>query len=131
MLDEATPGRPAPSRLRTEAAIRRLLFIPDSEGPPEREVERLFTTSLALSAMRCIFTYMLVPVVLPAVGVLTKATPGIGALLSALALVFDIKAIRSFWWARDSRRWMMTWLYLALIVFVFYLMVLDLHRLHL
>jgi len=112
--------------------MRRLLFI--SEGaarPSESDVERVFSLSLALSAMRCVFTYMLIPVLVPAVGALAGAGPIIGALLSALALVFDVRAVRAFWQAGDSRRWTMSALYLFITLFVIYLLVLDLTRVHL
>lgn len=111
--------------------MRRLLFIPEAAAPPtDSDVERLFSSSLALSATRCIFTYMVLPVVVPAVGALAGFGPVIGGLLSALALVFDVRAIRAFWWARDSRRWTMTWLYLVVIAFVLFLLAIDLGRVH-
>lgn len=90
----------------------------------------MFTTSLALSALRCIFTYMILPVAVPAIGALAGFGPVVGILLSALALVFDVRAIRAFWRAGDSRRWTMTWLYLVIIAFVLVLLAIDLSRLH-
>lgn len=112
--------------------MRRLLFIPEAGAQPtESEVERVFSTSLALSAMRCIFTYMVLPILVPAISALAGLGPVIGVFLSALALVFDVRAIRAFWWAGDSRRWVMTWLYLFVIVFVIYLLVLDLTKVRL
>ncbi len=121
-----------PRRSQSECAVRRLLFIPEGAArPTESEVERVFSISLALSAMRCIFTYMVMPLLLPAIGVLAGAGPVIGALLSAVALVFDVRAIRAFWSADDPRRWSMTALYLFVIVFVLVLLALDLTRVHL
>jgi len=112
--------------------MRRLLFI--SEGvacPSESDVERVLSTSLALSAMRCIFTYMIMPVLVPTIGALAGAGPVIGALLSALALVFNVRAVRTFWQAADSRRWAMSALYLFITLFVIYLLALDLTRVRL
>lgn len=112
--------------------MRRLLFI--SEGaacPSESDVERVLSTSLALSAMRCIFTYMIMPVLVPTIGALAGAGPVIGALLSALALVFNVRAVRAFWQAADSRRWAMSALYLFITLFVIYLLALDLTRVRL
>ncbi len=112
--------------------MRRLLLIPDGGGAPTAAaVERVFSTSLGLSALRCIFTYMVLPIVAPALGTVAGAGPVVGALLSALALVFDVRAIRAFWWADDPRRWLMTWLYAVVIVFLVYLLVIDLGRVHL
>lgn len=123
---------PPPGGEGADAFMRRVLFIPEAASPPTgSEVERVFSTSLALSATRCIFTYMILPVAVPAVGALAGFGPVIGALLSALALVFDVRAIRAFWWARDSRRWTMTWLYLVVIAFVLVLLAIDLTRIRL
>jgi hypothetical protein len=111
--------------------MRRLLFIPEGAArPTDAQVERVFSLSLALSAMRCIFTYMVMPLLLPAIGALAGAGPVVGALLSAVALVFDVRAIRAFWWADDPRRWSMTALYAFVIIFVLVLLGLDLTRIH-
>ena len=121
-----------PPHPAAEAAMRRLLLIPEGAvAPSDAEVERVFSTSLALSATRCIFTYMILPLAVPAIGALAGFGPAIGAMLSVLAFVFDVRAIRAFWWADDSRRWVMTALYLVVMVFVVYLFVLDVSHLHL
>ena len=132
-VEESTRvGPPAPGHPADNAAMRRLLFIPDGpEAPTAAAVERAFSASLALSGLRCIFTYMLLPVVAPVLGVLAGAAPVVGALLSAVAIVFDVRAIRTFWWAADPRRWLMTVLYGVVIVFLVYLLVVDLGRVHL
>ncbi len=112
--------------------MRRLLLIPEGAcRPTESDVERVFSLSLALSATRCIFTYMLFPLVAPALGAMAGVGPVVGVFLSVIAFVFDVRAIRAFWWARDPRRWPMTWLYLVVMLFVIYLLVLDLTRVHL
>jgi hypothetical protein len=43
-----------------------------------------------------------------------------------VALVFDVRAIRSFWRVDHPQRWLMTVLYLVVICFVTYLLVRDL-----
>ncbi|MGH7666317.1 MAG: hypothetical protein ACREN1_03260 [Candidatus Dormibacteria bacterium] len=131
-MERTTQVQPPPTDHRSaDAFIRRVLLIPDGCVPPsDSEVERVFTASLALSALRCVFTYMVFPLVVPAVGAFAGFGPVIGACLSGLALVFDVRAIRAFWLASDPRRWMMTWLYLAVIAFVLYLLAIDIGRAH-
>ncbi|MDA8333044.1 MAG: hypothetical protein M0027_17900 [Candidatus Dormibacteraeota bacterium] len=131
---DQTGAAPTSVRDRTQAecAVRRLLFISEADPrPSDAEVERVFSLSLALSAMRCIFTYMVMPFLLPTIGALAGAGPVVGVFLSAVALVFDVRAIRAFWRADDPRRWSMTALYLFVIVFVLVLLALDLHSIHL
>ena len=86
----------------------------------------MFTTSMALTGLRCVFTYMFLPILTPALG--TVVGPVIGVPLSALAFVFDIRAIRSFWRVNHPQRWLMTVLYLVVAGFVTYLLVSDLAK---
>jgi hypothetical protein len=113
-----------------EAAVRRILCIPQgAPQPTEAETSRMFTVSMAMTGVRCVFTYGIVPVMTPALGAV--AAPWIGIPLSLLALVFDVRGIRSFWRANHAQRWLMTVLYLVVMGFVTYLLVRDLvHLVH-
>ncbi len=112
---------------RTESLVRRVLRVPT--GPPRASDEaanRLFSTSIALSALRCLFTYIFVPVVVPVLGLSVAASPAIGIPLSVLALVFDVRAVRRFWMADHAWKWRMTVLYALLMAMVSALFVIDL-----
>ena len=113
-----------------EAAVRRILCIPQgATRPTESETSRVFTVSMAMTGVRCVFTYGIVPVMTPALGAV--AAPWIGIPLSLLALVFDVRGIRTFWRAYHPQRWLMTVLYLVVMGFVTYLLVRDLiHLIH-
>ncbi len=120
-MDEATiPQQPA-----AEAVVRRLLCIPACPAKPDNDdTSRMFTASMALTGLRCIFTYMFLPILTPALGAVVG--PVIGVPLSAVAIVFDVRGIRSFWPADHPQRWLMTVLYLVVMGFVTYLLVRDL-----
>ena len=110
--------------------MRRLLAVP--YGRPqarEDQANRLFSVSIALSATRCLFTYVLLPVVTPLIGPSTNAGPEIGIPLSILALVFDVRALRRFWLADHRWRWKMTVVYGLLMILVTALLVWDITRL--
>ncbi len=127
MEDAAATQEPAPSYPAVEAAMRRILCLsPECARPGVNDTSRMFTTSMALTGLRCVFTYMFLPILTPALG--TVVGPVIGVPLSALAFVFDIRAIRSFWRANHPQRWLMTVLYLVVAAFVTYLMVSDLAK---
>jgi hypothetical protein len=81
---------------------------------------------MALSGLRCLLSYVVLPFVLPLAGVATGAAPAIGVPIALLALVFDVRGIRRFWLADNSHRWAMTALYLAVMVLVTVLLVGDL-----
>lgn len=127
MDDAAINQDPAPSYPAAEVAVRRILCLsPGCARPAADDTSRMFTTSMALTGLRCIFTYMLLPVLTPALG--TVVGPVIGVPLSLLALVFDVRAIRSFWRVNHPQRWLMTVLYLVVAGFVTYLLVSDLAK---
>ncbi|MHB8332143.1 MAG: hypothetical protein ACYDEA_08100 [Candidatus Dormibacteria bacterium] len=123
-MDEATIT-PQPA---TEAVMRRLLCLPACPTKLDTDdTSRMFGASMALTGLRCIFTYMFLPILTPALGAVVG--PVIGVPLSAVAIVFDIRGIRSFWRADHPQRWLMTVLYLVVMGFVTYLLVRDLTHL--
>ncbi len=116
------PPRPS----GTETVVRRILRVP--LGPPKASddaANRLFSTSIALSALRCLFTYIFVPVLVPVLGMSVADSPAIGIPLSLLALVFDVRAVRRFWLADHAWKWRMTGLYSLLMAMVTALLVID------
>lgn len=111
---------------RTETVVRRVLRTP--VGPPRASddaANRLFSTSIALSALRCLFTYIFVPVAVPVLGLSVADSPAVGIPLSLLALVFDVRAVRRFWLADHAWKWRMTVLYGLLMAMVSALFVID------
>ncbi|MGA8297706.1 MAG: hypothetical protein WB770_11745 [Acidimicrobiales bacterium] len=126
-LAEADAHYPVPVRSRKDEVVRRLLAIP--EGAPvlsATQAQRSFSVAMVLSGLRCLFSYVIVPVVLPLLGLAVGAAPYIGVPVALLALVFDVRGIRRYWLANSSHRWAMTWIYLAVIVLVLFLLVHDL-----
>jgi hypothetical protein len=73
-------------------------------GPASRdEAARVFSTSIAISAVRCLLAYIVFPWVLPAVGVARGIGPGIGVVVGLVAVAFNVASIRRFW--RADHRW--------------------------
>lgn len=73
---------------------------------------------MLISAFRCLLSYIVLPVITPALGVAAGAGPAIGIPVGVLALVFDVMGIRRFWVARHRLRWPMTAIYLAVMAMV-------------
>jgi hypothetical protein len=104
----------------------RLLRIPDDRPPiDESETHRIFSASIFLSALRCLMSYIFLPVLLPAIGVARGVGPAIGIPIGILALTFDYLGIRRFWMARHRHRWAFTALYAVVGGMVFTLVVVD------
>jgi len=114
-------------RSSADVAMRRLLRVPDVR--PTRQANeaahRLFSTSILLSATRCLLGYVIFPIAAPALGAAAGFTPIIGIPLGLLALVFDVRGIRRFFVADHRWRWPITGLYLAVVVLVVILLVRD------
>lgn len=103
--------------------MRRLLRIPDHpKKVRERDVQRLFSTSILISAIRCVLSYIVFPILAPTLGAITKVGAAIGIPIGIIALVFDVRAVRRFWLANHKYRWPFTIIYgivIALVVALF------------
>jgi hypothetical protein len=116
----------SPERSRADQTMRRLLRVPEDRAPiDESETHRIFSASIFLSALRCLLSYIVLPVVLPAVGLARGVGPAIGIPIGILALTFDYLGIRRFWLADHRQRWAFTALYAVVGAMVFTLLVVD------
>ena len=116
----------APPRSKYDEAMRRLLRVPTDQAPiDESETHRIFSASIFLSALRCLLSYIVLPVILPAIGVAKGVGPAIGIPIGILALTFDYLGIRRFWLADHRQRWAFTALYAVVGSMVLALVVVD------
>jgi hypothetical protein len=116
----------APERSRADQTMRRLLRVPDDRAPiDESETHRIFSASIFLSALRCLLSYIVLPVVLPAIGLARGVGPAIGIPIGLLALTFDYLGIRRFWLADHRQRWAFSALYAVVGTMVLVLLIVD------
>ena len=124
-VDITPRGARAPGS-RADGAMRRLLFVPG--GAPvarDQSAHRMFSLGIALSALRCLLSYVVFPILTPVIGVATGVAPVIGIPIAVLALVFDVVGIRRFWLANHRWRWGMTVIYATVMGMVGALLVAD------
>ena len=76
--------------------------------------DRGFTFAILLSALRCTAQYVILPFILPWLGVAASIPPWLTLALSAIALISLVRNLRYLWRRRYSRRW--SYLGLALVV---------------
>jgi hypothetical protein len=126
--DQATQAGPAPTieRPKADRFMRRVLRIPEEGRPrPESDTHRIFGASILLSATRCLLSYVVLPILLPAVGLAKGVGPYIGIPIGVLALTFDFLGIRRFWLADHHQRWLFTAIYAVVGAMVLTLVVVD------
>ncbi|MEX0865394.1 MAG: hypothetical protein WD269_11070 [Acidimicrobiia bacterium] len=66
---------------------------------------RSTTTAIVLSGIRCIITYLLVPILAPFFGLLESVAPRLNITLSVFAIVMGVSGVRRFWIADHRARW--------------------------
>ena len=115
-----------PLRGRADRVMRRLLLVPERPPRPSaRSTQRLFSTGILLSALRCLLTYVLLPILAPLLGVAAGVAPEVGLPLAVVALGFDVVGMRRFFVAEHRSRWAMAGIYAAVMALVVALMVID------
>ena len=131
MSNSAAAVRADTARLaRAEPVIRRLLLVPEKQPSASRRAgeaaaHRMFNVSIALSGLRCLLGYVVLPVITPALGAAARVGPVIGIPIGVVALVFDVMAVRRFWVADHRWRWGISGIYLAVMAMVLVLLVRD------
>lgn len=86
---------------------------------------RAFSTSIVISGIRCVLTYVIFPWVLPLLHVANGVGPGVGFVVGTVAIWFNVASIRRFWRARHRWRWAVTALNGGVIVLLAILLVID------
>ncbi|MFQ5558015.1 MAG: hypothetical protein ACE5GB_10980 [Acidimicrobiales bacterium] len=92
----------------------------------DESVERTFSISILISAVRCTLTYVIFPWILPLLGIAGGVGPGIGLVIGTVAIVANAFTIRRFWAARHRYRVPVTVLSAGIIVLLVVLVVVDL-----
>jgi hypothetical protein len=93
------------------------------------KAERVVSTSILISALRCSLTYVILPFVAPIIGITGNLGPALGITISIVAIVANVFSIRRFW--RADHRWKVqyTVLAVAIIIAMFVLMAQDISEL--
>lgn len=123
--DKATLDRPDVSETASDARprpaadrfMRKLLRVESTArtATMERSAHRYLQVSMIISGIRCLITYLLIPIAVPIIGLSRTVSAPIGLLLSAIAVVTGLVSLRKFWRSDNRYRWM----YTAFILVVF------------
>jgi hypothetical protein len=97
----------------------------DDRAASEAAAQRAFSTSILVSATRCLLTYVVLPFVAPALGVAADVGPGLGITIGLVAIGSNVLTIRRFHAAQHRWRWAYTVIAVCVVVALGVLMAED------
>jgi hypothetical protein len=122
--------RKPPARSAADMRMRRLLRIADdSPRGSARGAENAFSTSLLISAVRCLLTYVVLPIVGPIVGLAGNVGPAVGLVVGVVSGVAIVASMRRFFRADHRWRWRYSVIGGIILVFLVVSAVVDVGRL--
>lgn len=93
------------ARSAADVRARRLLRIPDGPRGSRADAESAFSKSVFISAARCLFTYLLLPLLGPVLGLTGSVGPVLGLVVGTVSIVAITASIRRFFRADHRWRW--------------------------
>lgn len=90
---------------------------------------RAFRVSVIISGIRCVATYLLVPVLVPVMSFAGVLAAPLGIVLCIVAVVSGIAGVRRFWIADHRAKWMYTWFMVAVFGILGIALIADISRL--
>lgn len=112
--ETASEGRVQPTARAKEPAadrfMRSLLRVDGtrSRATSERSAHRYLRLSMVITGIRCLITYLAIPIAVPIIGLSGAVSAPLGLALSAVAVVTGILSLRRFWESGHRFRWMYT-----------------------
>jgi hypothetical protein len=89
-----------------DRTMRRLLRVHGDPVPGAVfDARNKLRSSIIISGVRCIFTYLVVPFVVPLIGLSGAVAAPVSITLSVLAIVLGYQSLRRFWLADHRLRW--------------------------
>lgn len=116
---------------RADRFMLKLLRISEvkKSSTTAREAHRGFRISMVVSGIRCLITYLVVPIMVPILGFAGVVAAPIGIALCLFAAVNGVISVRKFWSADYRGKWMYTWFIAVVFVILAIGLVTDISRL--
>lgn len=101
---------PAPARRSSaDRAMRRLLLVPDEGARASAAgAQNVFSKSVFISAARCLFTYVFLPLLGPVLGLTGGVGPALGLTVGMISIAAIVYSMRRFFAADHRWRWRYT-----------------------
>lgn len=117
-------------RSAADRFMRRLLRVSEVKKTPfiNRDAHRNFRVAIIISGVRCLITYLLIPILVPIVGFAGVLAAPVGIALCVIAVVNGIVSVRRFWVSDHKGKWMYTWFMAFVFVILAFALVADIAR---
>jgi hypothetical protein len=103
------------SRTRLDQLVSRLLFIKPSEvTTDESEAQRAFNFSLIFTGVRCTLQYVVLPFILPVIGLAANVALPLLLAINIFAVISMLYSVRRFWQIDYRHKW--TYLIMSLVI---------------
>ncbi len=109
--------------------MRKLLGVTALDQGSGEGAHRAFRTSVVISGIRCLITYLVIPVVVPLLALGGWVAAPIGIALCIFAVVNGIVSLKRFWRSDHPKRWMYTMFMAVVFVILAVALVADFSRL--
>ncbi|UVE95630.1 hypothetical protein [Dietzia sp. B32] len=127
--ERGAEARPAfRSRRPADRAMRRLLGVRHIDRGAGSGAHRAFRVSVAVSAVRCLITYLAIPILVPLLSLSGWVAAPVGIALCVVAVVNGVVSLRRFWASDHAKRWTYTGFMGIVFVILAVAMVSEFHR---
>lgn len=96
------------SQRGADRVMRRLLGVRELDRKAGTGAHRAFRISVLVSAVRCLITYLAIPVLVPLLSLSGWVAAPVGIALCVVAVVNGVVSVRRFWASDHARRWVYT-----------------------
>lgn len=129
LIDQERPAE-VPAESPADRFMRRLLRVEGVQrtARAEHEAHRGFRIALVVTGIRCLITYLLIPILVPVVGLAGIVAAPVGLVLCVIAVVNGIYSVRRFWISDSRHKWTYTWFIAIVFVILAIAMVSDILR---
>ena len=97
---------------------------PTSTPSPERS-QRMFTTSMVISGIRCVLAYVILPFATPFLGLAPGVGPLLGIVIGVVAITANVWSMQRFWKVNHRWKWPITVLHVSVIGLLLVLLYFD------
>lgn len=127
--DRNRSDRPADRFMRALLRIPQVDHVAAVDAKTNQGAHRAFRLSLVISGLRCLATYLVIPILVPVVSFAGVVVAPVGIALCLVAMVSGIAGVRRFWISDHRAKWIYTWFMAFVFITLAIFLVTDITRL--